>query len=51
MTRADAATLARRAGVVLALALAVVALDVVFRDLSVAELEAAVLKQRTKKKQ
>ena len=45
MTRADAATLARRAGVVLALALAVVALDVVFRDLSVAELEAAVLRQ------
>ena len=45
MTRADAAALARRAGVVLALALAVAALDFVFRDLSVAELEAAVLRQ------
>ena len=45
MKRADAATLARRAGVVLALALAVAALDFVFRDLSVAELEAAVLRQ------
>ena len=45
MTRADAATLARRAGMVLALALAVAALDFVFRDLGVAELEAAVLRQ------
>ena len=45
MTRADAATLARRAGMVLALVLAFVALDFVFRDLSVAELEAAVLRQ------
>ena len=33
MTRADAAALARRAGMVLALALAVAALDFVFRDL------------------
>ena len=45
MTRAGAATLARRAGVVLALALAVVALDFVFRDLSRTELEVAVLRQ------
>jgi glycosyltransferase 2 family protein len=45
VTRANAATLARRAGVVLALVLAVVALDFVLRDLSLAELEAAVLRQ------
>ena len=45
MTRAAAAALARRAGAVLALVLAAVALDFVFRDLSLAELEAAVRRQ------
>ena len=45
MTRADAATLARRAGGVFALLCAIFALDFVFRDLGVVELEAAVLRQ------
>ena len=45
MKRAAAAALARRAGAVLALVLAAVALDFVFRDLSLAELEAAVRRQ------
>ena len=45
MTRADRAALARRAGAVLALVLAAVALDFVFRDLSLAELEAALRRQ------
>ena len=47
MTRAEAAALARPAGAVLALVLAAVALDFVFRDLSLGELEAAVLRQPT----
>ena len=45
MTRADRAALARRAGALLALVLAAVALDFVFRDLSLAELEAALRRQ------
>ena len=45
MSRAGWRTLAHRAGVVLACALVVVALDFVFRDLSRAELEAAFLRQ------
>jgi uncharacterized membrane protein YbhN (UPF0104 family) len=45
LTQAAWRTLARRAGVVLACALVVVALDFVFRDLSLAELEAAILRQ------
>ena len=45
MTRAGWHALARRAGVVLACALVVAALNFVFRDLSLAELEAAVLRQ------
>jgi uncharacterized membrane protein YbhN (UPF0104 family) len=45
LTRAGRATLARRVGVVLACVLTIVALDFVFRDLSLAELQAAVLRQ------
>ena len=45
MTRAGRRAFAHRAGVALACALAVVALDFVFRDLSGAELEAAFLRQ------
>ena len=45
MTRAGWRTLAHRAGVALACALVVAALDFVFRDLSRAELEAAFLRQ------
>jgi uncharacterized membrane protein YbhN (UPF0104 family) len=45
LTRAGRAALARRAGVVLACALTAVALDFVFRDLGLAELETAVLRQ------
>jgi uncharacterized membrane protein YbhN (UPF0104 family) len=45
VTRAGRAALARRAGVVLAFVLVVGALDFVFRDLSLSELEAAVLRQ------
>ena len=45
MTRAGRRTLARRAGVLLAGVLVAVGLDFVFRDLSRAELEAALLRQ------
>jgi phosphatidylglycerol lysyltransferase len=45
VTRADAAALARRVGAVLALALVVGALEFILRDLNLAELEAAVLRQ------
>ena len=45
MTRAGAAALARRAGVVLACVAVLVALDFVLRDLSLAELRAALLRQ------
>jgi uncharacterized membrane protein YbhN (UPF0104 family) len=45
VTRADWRTLAHRAGVALACALVVVALDFVFRDLNRADLEAAFLRQ------
>ncbi len=45
MTRAWRAALARRAGVALACVLVVAALDFVLRDLSLAELRAAVLRQ------
>jgi len=45
VTRAGRAAFARRAGVVIALVLAAGALDFVFRDLSLAELQAAVLRQ------
>ena len=45
MTRAGWRALARRAGVVLACVLVAVALDFVFRDLTLAELESAVLHQ------
>jgi len=45
LTRAGRAALARRAGVVLACVLTIVALEFVFHDLTLAELEAAVLRQ------
>jgi len=45
LTPARRATLARRAGVVLACVLTIAALDFVFRDLGLAQLEAAVLRQ------
>ena len=45
MTRAAVAALARRAGVALAFVLVVVALDFVFRDLSLSELAAAMRRQ------
>jgi uncharacterized membrane protein YbhN (UPF0104 family) len=45
VTRADGLALVRRAGAALAVLLALVALGVVFRGLSIAELESAVLRQ------